>query len=67
MKNVKQDIAAWDMRRKLETLEIATAHTNRFITALDHVIKGISLVRASPDQIREANRQKLLKYSKRRR
>ena len=67
MKNVRNDIAAMGMRRKLEALEVATAPTNRFIQALDRVIKGISLIRASPDQIREANRQKLLKYSKRRR
>ena len=67
MKNVRNDIAAMGMRRKLEALEVATAPTNRFITGLDRIIKSVALVRGSPEQIREANRQQLLKYSKRRR
>ena len=65
MRNVKEDIVSWDMRRKLEALQVATAPTNRFISALDRAVKSVSLVRATPNQMREANRQKLLKYSKR--
>ena len=66
MRNVRNDIAAMDMRRKLqEEIGVDTTLTNRFISALDRAVKSVALVRATPNQMREANRQKILKYSKR--
>ena len=65
MINISRDVKAKDMREELESLTASTTETNRFIRLLDGTIKRISLIRATPNQMREANRQKLLKYSKR--
>ena len=62
MRNVTQEVRANDMREELESITIASTPTNRFIEILDHAIKNISRVRATPEQIREENRRRLLKH-----
>ncbi len=66
MKNIAREVRADDMLRKLQSMQVSTTSTNKFIRILERTIKTISEVRATPDQIREENRIRLLTHFKRR-
>jgi hypothetical protein len=66
MKNIAREVRADDMREKLQSMQVSTTSTNKFIRILERTIKTISVVRATPDQIREENRIRLLTHFKRR-
>jgi len=66
MKNIAREVRADDMRGELESMQVSTTSTNKFIRILERTIKTISVIRATPDQIREENRIRLLTHFKRR-
>jgi hypothetical protein len=66
MKNIAREVRADDMREKLQSMQVSATSTNKFIRILERTIKTISAVRATPDQIREENRIRLLTHFKRR-
>jgi len=66
MKNIAREVRADDMRGELESMQVSTTSTNKFIRILERTIKTISVVRATPGQIREENRIRLLTHFKRR-
>ena len=66
MKNIAREVRADDMLGKLQSMQVSTTSTNKFIRILERTIKTISVVRATPDQIREENRIRLLTHFKRR-
>ena len=66
MKNIAREVRADDMREKLQSMQVSATSTNKFIRILERTIKTISAVRATPDQIREENRIRLLIHFKRR-
>lgn len=66
MRNIAREVRANDMRGELESMIVSTTSTNIFLRILDRTIKTISMVRATPDQIREENRIRLLTNFKRR-
>jgi|688.fasta_scaffold1773641_1 hypothetical protein len=66
MKNIAREVRADDMLGKLQSMQVSTTLTNKFIRILERTIKTISVVRATPDQIREENRIRLLTHFKRR-
>ena len=60
MRNIAREVRANDMRGELESMSASTTSTNIFIRILERTIKTISIVRVTPDQIREENRIRLL-------
>jgi hypothetical protein len=66
MKNIAREVRADDMLGKLQSMQVSTTSTNKFIRIIERTIKTISAVRATPDQIREENRIRLLTHFKRR-
>ena len=66
MKNIAREVRADDMLGKLQSMQVSTTLTNKFIRILERTIKTISVIRATPDQIREENRIRLLTHFKRR-
>ena len=67
MINISREVKAKDMREELESLTASTTATNRFIQLLDGTIRRVSLIRPTPNQIREMNRELILTYLKRQR
>ena len=66
MRNIAREVRANDMRGELESMIVSTTSTNIFLRILERTIKTISMVRATPNQVREENRIRLLTNFKRR-